>query len=130
VVDVKVTVYDGSFHPVDSSEMAFLIAGSMAFKEGAKKAAPNLLEPIMKLEVTTPEDYLGAVVGNLQQRRAHIDEMRARGSIQVISASAPLGEMFGYATELRSQTQGRASYSMQFSHYAPAPKSIVEKITS
>ncbi len=128
VVDVKVTVYDGSFHPVDSSDMAFMIAGSMAFKEGCRKAAPSLLEPIMKLEVTTPEEYLGTVVGNLQQRRARISEMRPRGSIQIVSATAPLAEMFGYATELRSQTQGRANYSMEFSHYEPAPKSITEKV--
>ncbi len=128
IVDVKVVVYDGSFHPVDSSEMAFHIAASIGFKEGCRRAAPVLLEPIMKLEVTTPEEYLGGVVGNMQQRRARISEMRARGSLQHVSAMAPLGEMFGYATDLRSQSQGRANYSMEFSHYEPAPKSIVEKI--
>ncbi len=128
VVDIKVAVYDGSYHNVDSSEMAFHIAGSIGFKEGCKKGAPNLLEPIMKVEVTTPEEYLGSVVGNLQQRRARINEMRPRGTIQTVGAHAPLGEMFGYATELRSLTQGRANYSMEFSHYEPAPKSIVEKI--
>ncbi|MCL5270939.1 MAG: elongation factor G, partial [bacterium] len=128
VVDVRVTVYDGSFHAVDSSELAFHIAGSMAFKEGCRRAAPVLLEPIMKVEVTTPEEYQGAVVGGLQQRRAHIAEMRARGNLQIVTATAPLGEMFGYTTDLRSQTQGRASSSMEFSHYSPAPQSIVEKI--
>jgi elongation factor G len=128
VVDLKVTVYDGSFHAVDSSEMAFHIAGSIGFKDGCKKAKPVLLEPIMKVEATTPEEYLGSVVGNLQQRRARVHEMRARGTIQVVSATVPLGEMFGYATDLRSLSQGRASYSMQFSHYEPAPASITEKM--
>jgi elongation factor G len=128
VVDVKAALYDGSFHNVDSSEMAFHIAGSMAFKEGSKKAAPVLLEPIMKMEVTTPEDYLGAVVGNMQQRRARVNEMRERGNLRVISATVPLGEMFGYATQLRSLSQGRAGYSMEFSHYEPAPKAITEAV--
>ena len=128
VVDVKVSVFDGSFHAVDSSEMAFHIAGSIGFKEGTKKAKPVLLEPIMKVEATTPEEYLGSVVGNLQQRRARVHEMRSRGTIQVVSATVPLGEMFGYATDLRSLSQGRASYSMQFSHYEPAPASITEKM--
>ncbi len=129
VVDVKVTVFDGSFHAVDSSEIAFHIAGSMAFREGSKKATPRLLEPIMKLEVTTPEEYLGAVVGNLQQRRAHVSQMLARGHLQTISATVPLGEMFGYVNELRSQTQGRAGYSMEFSHYDMAPQEIVAELT-
>jgi elongation factor G len=128
VVDVKVSVFDGSFHAVDSSEMAFFIAASMGFKEGCRKADPILLEPVMKVEVVTPEDYLGSVVGILQQRRAKLHEMRARGNVQTISAHAPLGEMFGYATELRSNTQGRATYSMEFSHYEPVPKSIAEEI--
>ena len=128
VVDVKVEVFDGSFHAVDSSELAFHIAGSMAFKAGAKKAAPALLEPIMKLEATTPEEYLGSIVGNLHQRRARISNMRARGNLQIVTANVPLGEMFGYATELRSQSQGRASYSMQFSHYAPAPQSVIDAV--
>jgi len=129
VVDVKVTVFDCSFHAVDSSEIAFHIAGSMAFREGSKKATPRLLEPIMKLEVTTPEEYLGAVVGNLQQRRAHVSQMLARGHLQTISATVPLGEMFGYVNELRSQTQGRAGYSMEFSHYDMAPQEIVAELT-
>jgi len=129
VVDVKVAVYDGSFHAVDSSEMAFQIAGSMAFKEGMRKAHPTLLEPIMKLEVVMPNEYLGDVIGQLQQRRARIEEIKARGmNTQVVAAMAPLGEMFGYATDLRSMTQGRATYTMQFSHYEEAPKAIIEKV--
>ena len=107
---------------------ATLIAGSMAFREGAAKASPVLLEPIMRTEVRTPEEYLGAVVGNLQQRRARIAEMRARGAQQVVSATVPLGEMFGYTTELRSLTQGRATSTMEFSHYAPAPTSVVHTV--
>jgi elongation factor G len=128
VVDVKASVFDGSFHAVDSSEMAFFIAASMGFKEGCRKADPIILEPVMKLEAVTPEDYLGAVVASLQQRRAKLSEMRARGNMHTIAAHAPLGEMFGYATELRSLTQGRATYSMEFSHYEPAPKSIAETL--
>ena len=129
VVDVKVTVYDGSFHNVDSSEMAFHIAGSIGFKEGMRRAKPALLEPIMKVEVVTPSDYLGSVVGNLNSRRAKISKMEERGPMQTVTATVPLGEMFGYSTELRSQTQGRASYSMEFSHYDHAPKNIVEEIS-
>jgi elongation factor G len=128
VVDVRVTVFDGSFHAVDSSDLAFFIAASIGFKEGCRKAQPIILEPMMKIEVVTPEDYLGAVVGSLQQRRAKLHEMRARGNLHTISAHAPLGEMFGYATELRSLTQGRATHSMEFSHYAPAPQSITDQI--
>ena len=128
VVDVKVTVYDGSFHNVDSSEQAFFIAGSMAFREGTQKASPHLLEPVMKLEAVTPEEYLGSVVGGLQQRRAHISEMLDRSGAKVVTANVPLAEMFGYATELRSNTQGRATYSMEFSHYEPVPKTIAEAL--
>ena len=128
VVDVKVSVFDGSFHQVDSSEMAFHIAGSIGFKEGCRKAKMALLEPIMKVEATTPEEFLGSVVGNLQQRRARVHEMRARGTLQTVAATVPLGEMFGYATDLRSLTQGRAAYAMEFSHYEPAPNFIIEKV--
>ena len=129
VVDLKVTVYDGSFHAVDSSELAFHIAGSMGFQEGSRKAKPKLLEPIMKIEVTTPEEYLGTVVGHLQQRRGRIAEMRERGELQVVSANVPLAEMFGYTTQLRSLTQGRANGMMEFSHYAPAPQDVVVSVT-
>lgn len=129
VVDVKVTVFDGSFHAVDSSEMAFQIAGSMAFKEAMRKCRPVLLEPVMKLEVVMPNEYLGDVIGQLQQRRARIEEIKARGATtQVVAAMCPLGEMFGYATDLRSMSQGRATYTMQFSHYEEAPSQIVEKV--
>jgi elongation factor G len=130
VVDVRVELVDGSFHDVDSSEMAFKIAGSMAFKEAAQKAKPILLEPIMDVEVITPSDYMGDVIGDLNSRRGKIGGMTQRGKAQVIGASVPLAEMFGYSTTLRSVSQGRAVYSMQFSHYAEAPKSMVEEITS
>ncbi len=129
VLDIKVTLYDGSYHEVDSSEMAFKIAGSMAFKEAMKKADPVLLEPIMKVEVTTPEDYMGDVIGDLNSRRGRIEGMEARMGAQVISAFVPLSEMFGYATDLRSKSQGRAVYSMQFDHYSEVPRSIQEKVT-
>ena len=128
VVDVKVTLYDGSYHEVDSSEMAFKIAGSMGFKEASKKAKPILLEPVMKIEVITPEDYMGDVIGDLNSRRGKVQNMEKRGNTQVISAFVPLSEMFGYATDLRSKTQGRATYTMQFSHYEEVPKSISEGI--
>ncbi len=130
VVDVKVTLLDGSFHQVDSSDMAFHIAGSIGFKEGASKAGPVLLEPIMKVEVTTPDQYLGDVIGNLQQRRAKIAEMNPHKNTHVIQAQAPLAEMFGYATSLRSLTQGRANYHMEFSHYERVPKGVMEQLTS
>lgn len=130
VVDVKVTLYDGSYHDVDSSEMAFKIAGSMAFKEGAKKARPVLLEPIMKVEVVTPEDYMGDVMGDLNRRRGIVQGMEDGPSGKVIRAEVPLGEMFGYATDLRSMTQGRASYTMEFSKYNEAPASIAEQVIS
>ncbi|MEC4685834.1 MAG: elongation factor G, partial [Nitrospirota bacterium] len=130
VVDVRVTLYDGSYHEVDSSEMAFKIAGSMAFKAGVKKANPVLLEPVMAVEVITPEEYMGDVIGDLNSRRGKMQSMEKRGNAQVIKAHVPLSEMFGYATDLRSKTQGRATYTMQFSHYEEVPKSIAETIVS
>jgi elongation factor G len=128
VEDVKVTLYDGSFHDVDSSEMAFKIAGSMGFKEGAKKADPALLEPVMKVEVVTPEDYMGDVVGDLNRRRGIIGAMEDSPAGKVIRGEIPLKEMFGYATDLRSATQGRATYSMEFSKYMEAPRNIADEI--
>ena len=129
VVDFKVTVYDGSFHPVDSSEMAFKIAGSLAFKNAAAKADPILLEPMMKVEITLPEEYLGDVMGNVSSRRGNVSGIELRNGVQVINAFIPLAEMFGYATDLRSRTQGRGNYTMQFDHFAEVPKSVKEKIT-
>jgi elongation factor G len=128
VVDVSVTLYDGSFHEVDSSEMAFKIAGSQAFKEGAKKASPVLLEPVMAVEIVTPEDYMGDVMGDLNRRRGILQGMDELPTGKVIQAEVPLGEMFGYATDLRSLTQGRASYTMQFAKYHEAPSSIAEAV--
>ena len=128
VVDVKVTLFDGSYHEVDSSEAAFKIAGSMAIKDALKKSDPILLEPCMAVEVETPEQYMGDVMGNLSGRRGKIEGMDDRAGSKVIRAKVPLGEMFGYATDLRSQTQGRASYTMQFDSYEPAPKSIVDEV--
>ncbi len=128
VEDIKVRLFDGSYHDVDSSEMAFKIAGSIAFKEGAKKANPVLLEPIMEVEVVTPEEYMGDVMGDLSSRRGRIEGMSQRSDAQVIKALVPLSEMFGYATTMRSMTQGRAIYSMQFSHYDEAPKSVSDQI--
>ena len=128
VVDVKVSLFDGSYHDVDSSEMAFKIAGSMGFKEGAKKASPVLLEPIMRVEVVTPEDYMGDVVGDINRRRGMIQGMDDTPAGKIISCEVPLAEMFGYATDLRSATQGRATYSMQFEKYAEAPANIAEAI--
>jgi len=128
LVDVKVTLYDGSYHDVDSSEMAFKIAGSMCFKEGAKNANPVLLEPMMKVEVVTPEDYMGDVMGDLNRRRGIVGGMDDSPSGKVIRAEVPLSEMFGYATDLRSATQGRASYSMEFEKYAEAPASVAEEV--
>ncbi len=130
VVDVKVELVDGSYHEVDSSEMAFKIAGSMAFKEAASRAKPVLLEPIMDIEVVTPTEYMGEVLGDLNSRRGKIGGMTQRGEAQVIAASVPLAEMFGYSTVLRSLTQGRAVYTMQFSHYAEVPKAKAEEIVS
>jgi elongation factor G len=128
MVDVKATLYDGSYHEVDSSEMAFKIAGSMAFKNAAVKANPVLLEPLMKVEVVTPEDYMGDVMGDLNRRRGIVQGMDESPSGKVINAHVPLAEMFGYATDLRSQTQGRATYTMEFDHYAEAPDSVAEEI--
>jgi elongation factor G len=129
VVDIKVTLVDGSYHDVDSSEMAFKVAGSMAFKEASKRAKPVLLEPVMAVEVVTPEDYMGDVIGNINSRRGQIEGMEPRGNAQVIRAKVPLAEMFGYATDVRTMSQGRATYTMQFLHYAEVPHSIAEKLT-
>jgi elongation factor G len=128
MVDIKIEVFDGSYHDVDSSEMAFKIAGSIGFKEGAAKATPVLLEPIMEVEVVTPEEYMGDVIGDLNSRRGKIHAMNPRAGAQVVEALVPLAEMFGYATDLRSKTQGRATYTMQFAHYAQVPTSIAETI--
>ena len=128
VVDFKVTVFDGSFHEVDSNEMAFKIAASMAFKDGMKQASPVLLEPIMKVEVVTPDEYMGDVMGDLSSRRGRIEGMNVQGNAQVINAMVPLKQMFGYSTELRSITQGRATYTMQFDHYEEVPANIAEEI--
>jgi len=128
MVDVKVILYDGSYHEVDSSEMAFKIAGSMAFKEAAKKASPVLLEPVMSVEVVVPEDFLGVIVGDLNSRRGRIEGMEHRAGSQVVKAMVPLSEMFGYATHMRSSTQGRATYSMHFARYEEAPRSVAEEI--
>jgi elongation factor G len=130
MVDIKVELTDGSYHEVDSSEMAFKIAGSMAFKEGAQRAHPVLLEPMMKVEVVVPEQYMGDVLGDLSARRGKIGGMMQRGEAQVIASTVPLGEMFGYSTKLRSMSQGRAVYSMEFSHYDEVPKSKAEEIVS
>jgi elongation factor G len=128
MVDIKVTLYDGSYHEVDSSEMAFKIAGSMAFKEAARKASPVLLEPVMSVEVVVPEDFAGAIMGDLSSRRGRIEGMEHRAGSQVIKAIVPLAEMFGYATHMRSSTQGRATYSMHFARYEEAPRSVAEEI--
>jgi elongation factor G len=128
VVDVKATLYDGSYHDVDSSEMAFKIAGSMAFKAGALNASPVLLEPVMKVEVVTPEEYLGDVMGDLNRRRGITQGMDESPSGKIIRAEVPLAEMFGYATDLRSATQGRATYSMEFEKYSEAPASIADAV--
>jgi elongation factor G len=129
VVDVKIELVEGSYHDVDSSERAFKIAGSMAFKEAMKRAKPRLLEPTMAVEVTTPEEYLGDVMGNLNSRRGRIESMSPLGKAQVVKASVPLSEMFGYATDLRSMTQGRADFTMQFDRYEEVPQSIATEIT-
>jgi elongation factor G len=126
--DVKVELYDGSYHDVDSSEMAFKIAGSIAFKTAAGKAHPALLEPVMRVEVVVPEEYMGDVIGDITSRRGHIQSMETRGGSQVINSRVPLSEMFGYATDLRSSTQGRGSYSMHFDRYEPTPASVSEEV--
>ncbi len=128
VEDVKVTLYDGSYHDVDSSEMAFKLAGSMAFKEGAKKANPVILEPIMKVEVEIPEDYMGDVIGDLNRRRGQINSMEDRHGNKIVNAFVPLAEMFGYSTDLRSATQGRGTYAMEFDHYEEVPKNVADEI--
>ena len=125
---LKATLYDGSFHDVDSSEMAFKVAGSMALKEGALKAKPVLLEPVMKVEVVTPEEHMGDVVGDLNRRRGIIQGMDEIPSGKVVRAEVPLAEMFGYATDVRSQTQGRASFSMEFLKYSDVPNNIAEQL--
>jgi elongation factor G len=130
VVDVKVTLVDGSYHDVDSNEQAFQIAGSMGFKDGMRKGKPTLLEPIMQVEVTMPEDFMGDVMGDLTGRRGHILGMSSRGTTQVVQAEVPLSNMFGYATQLRSMTQGRANYSMQFDHYQALPANLAEEIVA
>jgi elongation factor G len=130
VIDVKVALVDGSYHEVDSSDMAFKIAGSIAFREGMKKADPVLLEPIMKVEVVVPEEYMGDVIGDLNARRGKVEGMETRSGARVIRAFVPLAEMFGYATDLRSKTQGRGTYTMQFHHYEEVPKNIAEQILS
>jgi len=128
VEDVKVTLYDGSYHEVDSSEMAFKLAASMCFKEGAKKANPVILEPIMKVEVEVPEEFMGDVIGDLNRRRGQINAMDERGGNKIVDAFVPLSEMFGYSTDLRSATQGRATYSMEFDHYEEVPRNVAEEI--
>jgi elongation factor G len=130
LVDIRVTCFDGSYHDVDSSEMAFKIAGSMGLKEGAAKAKPVLLEPIMAVEVVAPEEYLGEVMGDLNSRRGRVSGMETRGGAQVVNAHVPLSNMFGYSTDLRSSTQGRATYTMTFDHYDQVPKAIAEEIIS
>jgi len=128
MVDVKATVYDGSYHDVDSNEMAFKIAGSMAFKEACSRAKPVLLEPIMKVEVVVPEEYMAAVFGDLNSRRSAIQGTESRAGSNVIRVEVPLAQMFGYATDLRSRTQGRATFTMHFSHYAELPAALAEEV--
>jgi elongation factor G len=125
-----VRLYDGQYHEVDSSEMAFKICASMAFKEAMRKANPVLLEPIMAVEVVVPDEFMGDVIGDLNSRRGRIQSMTARGGAQVVAAHVPLANMFGYATEVRSRTQGRATYTMQFDHYDPVPTSVSEELTA
>ena len=128
VVDIKTTLYDGSFHEVDSSEAAFKIAGSAAFQSAVKRAKLVLLEPVMKLEVVIPEQFLGDTTGDLNSKRAKIEKMDDRGNVKVIDAKIPLAEMFGYATQIRSMTQGRGSFTMEFDHYAEVPGNIAQQI--
>jgi elongation factor G len=130
MVDLRVVLHDGSYHEVDSSEMAFKIAGSMALKEAARRGSPALLEPIMDVEVVTPEEFAGDVMGNLSGRRGHIEKMEPRGNAQVIRAAVPLAEMFGYTTDLRSMTQGRATSTMHFGRYAEVPENIAKNIVA
>jgi elongation factor G len=128
IINAKATVFDGSYHEVDSNEAAFKMAGSMAFQEAVRKAQPMLLEPVMKVEVVTPEDFMGTVVGDLNSRRGQIQEMGDRGNVKTVRAMVPLAEMFGYATNVRSLTQGRASYSMEFGEYQEVPRNVAEQI--
>ncbi|MFN7244260.1 MAG: elongation factor G, partial [Dietzia cercidiphylli] len=128
MVNVKATLVDGAYHEVDSSEMAFKVAGSMAFKEAARKCQPVILEPLMAVEVITPEDYMGDVIGDINSRRGQIQAMEERSGARVVKANVPLSEMFGYVGDLRSRTQGRANYSMVFSHYAEVPASVSKEI--
>jgi elongation factor G len=130
MVDIKVTLFDGSYHDVDSSEMAFRIAGSMGFKEGARRASPILLEPMMSIEIITPEEFTGQVMGDLNGRRGKIGKIEYRKGTNVIAGEVPLANMFGYATDLRSVTQGRATFTLQFSRYSPVPRSVSEEILS
>ncbi len=131
VLDFKATVFDGSYHDVDSNEMAFKIAGSMAFKEGNRAAGPIIKEPVMAVEVVTPDQHMGDVIGDISARRGKVQHQEAgAGGAQKITAFVPLAEMFGYATDLRSRTQGRATYTMEFAHYAQVPKSIEEEIVA
>jgi len=128
VVDIKVTLYDGSYHDVDSSELAFKMAGSMALQNGTKKAGPILLEPVMKIEVVTPEQFLGDIIGDLNSMRGHVQSVDTRGDVYVIHCFVPLAETFGYATRVRSLTQGRATYSMEFYRYQVVPNDLVDQI--
>jgi elongation factor G len=128
MVDVKVTLFDGSYHEVDSNENAFKIAGSIGFKEAARKASPVLLEPVMSVEVTVPEEFVGTIIGDINSRRGRIEHMDRVGGSQVVKAVVPLKEMFGYVNDIRSSTQGRASYSMQFARYEEAPRMIADEI--
>jgi elongation factor G len=130
MVDVKATVHDGSYHEVDSSEMAFKIAASMALKDAVEKADPTILEPMMRVEVTLPEQFMGDVIGDLNSRRGLVEGTEMRGTTTVVRAAVPLAEMFGYATDLRSMTQGRASYSMELSHYAEVPGSLAQELVA
>ena len=128
VIGIKVAIVDGSYHEVDSSEMAFRIAGSMAIKEALRKADPVLMEPVMSVEVVVPEEYMGDVIGDLSSRRGRVLEMGVRANARIVKAYVPLAEMFGYATDLRSKTSGRASYSMTFDHYEEVPRSVAEEL--
>jgi elongation factor G len=128
VEDVKVTVYDGSYHDVDSSEMAFKLAASMGFREGCRKAKPIILEPLMKVEVEVPEDYMGDVIGDVAKRRGQVTGMDDRSGNKIVNAFVPLSEMFGYSTDLRSMTQGRATYAMEFDHYEEVPQNVAKEI--
>ena len=128
VIDLKATLIDGSFHDVDSSEMAFKIAGSMAIREAITQASPVLLAPVMKVEIEVPDDFMGNVIGDLNSRRGHIEGQETEQGIAKVTASVPLAEMFGYATDIRSKTQGRGIFSMEFSHYAEIPRTVAEAI--